>query len=431
MHRTKFILAVTTAIVTFSILMLAGCGGPAAGGPPAMPPPAVEIAPVQQEDVPIRGEWVATIDGSVNAQIQPQVMGYLVRQTYQEGAFVRKGQALFEIDARPFQALVDQAKAQVAQAESQVVQAESMVLQSESQVAQASAQLRKAELDVKRDTPLVQAKAISQAQLDTEIQAKLGAEAAVKASQANLATSRAAVTTSRAAVNAAKAGLAQAELNLGFTEVRSLIDGIAGVAQTQIGNLVKNETVLTTVSMMDPMRVYFPISEQEYLVLASKTKPGESGNLLNNPRSLSLELVLANGATYPHKGQVSFADRQVDSQTGTIRIAASFPNPGNLLRPGQFGRIRALIGEQKGALLVPQRAVTELQGKHQVAVVGAGNKVQIRVVQLGPTVDSRYVIASGLRAGEQVIVEGSAKAMDGSIVAPTAAQKAPTAAGSH
>lgn len=392
-----------------------------------MPPPAVETARVAQEDVPIHGEWVATIDGSVNAQIQPQVMGYLVRQNYQEGAFVRKGEVLFEIDARPFQALLDQAKAQVAQAESQVVQAESMVLQSESQVAQASAQLRKAELDVKRDTPLVQARAISQGQLDNEIQARLGAEAAVKASQANLATSRAAVVTSRAAVKAAQAALAQAELNVGFTQVRSLIDGIAGVAQTQIGNLVKNDTVLTTVSLVDPVRVYFPISEQEYLTLAQKTKPGETGNLLNNPRALALDLVLSNGSTYPHKGRVSFADRQVDAGTGTIRIAASLPNPGNLLRPGQFGRIRALIGEQKGALLVPQRAVTELQGKYQVAVVGAGNKVQLRAVKLGPSVGPRYVVESGLRPGEQVIVEGAAKAMEGSAVAPVA----PAGAGSR
>lgn len=429
MNRRTLRLAAVALPLLSSAILLTGCGGPASGGPPPMQPPTVDVTTVVTEDVQVNSEWVATIDGSVNAIIQPQVTGYLVRQLYQEGSFVRKGQVLFEIDPRPFQAQVDQAAAQLAQAESQVVQAQSQVEQSQSQIAQAAAQLRKAELDVQRDTPLAQARAIAQSQLDTEIQAKAAADAALQASKANLSTSQAAVKTAQAAVKASKAALAQAELNLGFTQVHSLIDGIAGVAQTQIGNLVKTDTTLTTVSQVDPIRVYFPISEQEYLNLAVSRKPGDPAGLLSPNQVPALELILSNGSTYPHKGKVTFTDRQVDSQTGTIRVAASFPNPGNVLRPGQFGRIHALTGTRKSALLVPQRAVTEMQGKHQVAVVLAGNKVQIRQVKLGPTVGSRYVIESGLRAGENVVVEGLAKAMDGGTVVPQPA--ANPAGGSH
>jgi RND family efflux transporter MFP subunit len=415
--RTRVLLG---AVVTLCVLISASCGAkPAAAGPPAYPPAAVDVTPVAEENVQIHSEWVATLDGSVNAQIQPQVTGYVVQQHYQEGSFVRKGQVLFGIDPRPLQAIVDQAKAQVAQAESQVVQAESQVIQAESQVAQTTAQLGKAQLDVKRDTPLAKARAIAQGQIETEIQALAAAEAAVKVSQANVATGRAGVKTALAAVGAAKANLAQAELNLQFTQVRSLVDGLAGMAQTQIGNLVKTDTVLTTVSQVDPVRVYFPISEREYLNLAGMKNPGAVGNLLHSPQAQALELILTNGQTYPHKGRILFADRQVDAQTGTIRIAAAFPNPGNVLRPGQFGRVRALTAETTAALLIPQRAVTELQGKYQVAVVDAANKVQLRTVTLGPAMRARYVVTSGLKAGERVVVEGLAKAMDGSTVAPT------------
>jgi membrane fusion protein (multidrug efflux system) len=388
----------------------------------AMPPPEVEVLPVTEETVQLHSEWVATIDGQVNAQIQPQVSGYVIQQNYREGQFVLKGQVLFVIDPRPFEAIVEQQRGMLAQAESQVTQAESQVLQSESQAAQAMAQLKKAQLDVKRDTPLAQAHAIPQSQLDTEVQAQAAAEAALQAAKANIAASQAAVKTAKAAVMSARANLAQGELNLGFTQVRSLIDGIAGVAQTQIGNLVKTDTVLTTVSQVDPVRVYFPISEREYMDLAGKSKSDAVGNLLNSPKAPTLELILTNGATFPHKGRVAFADRQVDAQTGTIRLAATFPNPGNVLRPGQFGRVRALTQQQEGALLIPQRAVTELQGKFQVAVVGAGNKVQLRTVTLGPILDSRYLVESGLRAGDKVVVEGLAKAMDGAVVNPKPAR---------
>lgn len=414
-HMPRNRIALTTVAVLFSAL-LAGCGAQSSAGGSAMRPPAVEVAPVVQENVQLQSEWVATVDGSVNAQIQPQVTGYLIRQTYSEGTFVRKGQVLFEIDPRPMQAALDQALAQREQAESQVAQAESVVLQAESELTQVAAQLRKAELDVKRDQPLATARAVSQSQLETEQQALAAAQAALQANKAKVVSSRAAVKTAQAAVSAATANVAQAELNLGFTKVHSLIDGVAGVAQTQIGNLVKPETVLTTVSQVNPFRVYFPISEREYLDLAGVPGSASNVNLLSGAKAASLELILTNGVVYPRKGRVIFADRQVDAQTGTIRIAAEFPNPGNVLRPGEFGRIRTVSAEVRNALLIPQRAVTDVQGKSQVAVVNSENKVQIRAITLGPALGTRYIVENGVRAGERVVVEGVAKAFDGSMV---------------
>lgn len=389
-------------LVVGSALLAGGCAKKQA--PPPMPPPDVSVVTIIQKDVPAYGDWVTTLDGYVNAQIQPQVSGYLVKQNYREGSFVRKDAVLFEIDPRPFQALLDQAKGQLAQARSQVLQAQSQVVQSK-------AQLEKANLDVKRDTPLAQARAIAQSQLDTEIQAQAGAAAGVE-------SSKAAVEAGQANVEAAKASVAQAELNLGFTKVRSLIDGIAGIAQLQIGNLVSQTSVLTTVSQVSPIKAFFPLSEQEYLTLAEKIKPGSGGNLLQNAKSVPLELTLTDGSVYPHKGTVAFADRQVDNQTGTIRIAGVFPNPGNLLRPGQFGRIKAVIGMKKDALLVPQRAVSELQGKYQVAVVGQDNKVSVKNVTPGIRVDSLWVISEGLKPEERVVTEGLAKIRDGVTVNP-------------
>lgn len=396
--------------------LAAGCGANSApAGQQGMPPAAVEVTPVAKESVELHTEWVATVDGSINAQIQPQVTGYLVRQNYREGSFVRKGQTLFEIDPRPMQAALDQARAVQAQSESEVAQAESAVLQAESELTQIAAQLRKAEIDVKRDEPLAAARAVSQSQLDTELQALAAAQAALQAGKAKVASSRAAVKTAQAAVKAAAANVEQAELNLGFTNVESLIDGVAGVAQTQIGNLVKTDTVLTTVSSVDPIRVYFPISEKEYLDLTGLSNAEKGLNLLQGGKA-SLELILTNGTVYPHRGRVIFADREVDANTGTIRLAAEFPNPGNILRPGQFGRIRTVSTEVRDALLIPQRAVTEVQGKPQVAVVGADRKVQIRMVTLGPAIGTRYIVEKGLQAGENVVVEGVGKAFNGSTV---------------
>jgi len=367
--------------------VLDGCSTKAAS-PNAPPPTNVGVVDVIEKDVPIYGDWVATLDGNVNANIQPQVSGYLVKQNYVEGSFVHKDDVLFEIDPRPFQTALDQAKAQLAQARGQV--------------AQAQAQLALAEINVKRDTPLAAARAIAQSQLDNDIQAKAQAEAQGK--------------TAEGAVQGAEAAIEQGELNLGFTKVRSLIDGIAGIAATQIGNLVGPSTVLTTVSQVDPIKVYFPISEQEYLQLAKGTQAGS--DLLRRNAPASLQLMLANGDAYPRRGTAAFADRQVDSQTGTIRMVGIFPNPGNVLRPGQFGRVRSYIGFHKSALLVPQRAVSELQGRYQIAVAGSDNKVNIRNVEVGERVDSLWIITSGLKAGDKVVSEGTAKVREGMTVNP-------------
>lgn len=368
--------------------VLDGCSTKA-DNPNTPPPTNVGVVEVIQKDVPVYGDWVATLDGNVNANIQPQVSGYLIKQDYTEGSFVHKDDILFEIDPRPFQAALDQSKAQLAQARGQV--------------AQAQAALALAEINVKRDTPLAAARAIAQSQLDNDVQAKAQAEAQSR--------------TAEGAVQAAEAAIEQSELNLGFTTVKSLIDGIAGIAATQIGNLVGPSTVLTTVSQVNPIKVYFPISEQEYLQLAKGTQAG-SGLLRQNVPA-RLQLILANGEAYPSQGSSAFADRQVDSQTGTIRMVGVFPNPGNVLRPGQFGRIRSLIGFHKSALLVPQRAVTELQGRYQIAVVGPDNKIHIRNAEVGDRVGTLWVITSGLTAGDKVVSEGTAKVREGMPVNPT------------
>ena len=352
-------------------LMLAGCEKKAE---PTMGPPAVSVATVIEKDVPIVSNWVATTDGFTNAQIQPQVSGYLIKQNYREGSYVHKDDVLFEIDHRPFQAVLDQAQGQLAQAE---------------------AQLGLAVINVNRDTPVAKLHAIPQSQLDNDTQAKLAAEAAVVA---------------------AKATVEQAQLNLGFTYVRSLIDGIAGLAQTQVGSLVVTSTVLTAVSRVDPIKVYFPISEQEWLRIADKIS--DTVNLFSADNPVPLTLILANGNEYPQKGKIIFADRQVDSQTGTIRIVGAFPNHGNILRPGQFGRIEAVTDNRKNALLIPQKAVMDLQGTFQVAVVGADNKVEIRKVTVSDRTGELWVISSGLKLGERVVTEGIQKVGPGSPVKP-------------
>ena len=347
------------------------------------------MAPVIEKTVPIYSDWVATLDGYINANIQPQVTGYLVKQNYREGSVVRKDEILFEIDPRPFQAALDEASGQLAQARGQLAQAE--------------AQLGLAIINVKRDTPLAAARAIAQSQLDNDIQTQKQDEAMVKAAQAN--------------IERYSATVEQAQLNLGFTHVRSLIDGIAGIANTQIGNLVSPATVLTSVSQVDPIKAFFSITEQEYLALAGRIHSGGPDFLRFNS-AVPLELTLANQAVYPRRGRIIFADRQVNNQTGTIRVAGSFANPGNLLRPGQFGRIRAVTSVKKDALLVPQRAVTELQGRYQVAVVGPDNRVNIRTVEMGDRVGAMWIVDSGLNAGERVISEGTTKASSGTVVTP-------------
>jgi len=332
-------------------------------------PPTVQVVEVTQRDVPVYHEWIATLDGYVNAVIQPQVSGYLVQQNYREGALVHKNDVLFKIDPRPFQAILDQAKAQLAQAE---------------------AQLGKTQLDVQRDTPLAREKAIAQSQLDNDIQANLAAKATVQAD---------------------KAAVEQAEINLEFTNVRSLVNGVAGIATGQVGNLVGPQTVLTTVSQLDPIKVYFVASEQQYLAFVQRNPTAASREKAE--RELVLELVLSDGTTYPRKGTFFAADRHVDAQTGAIRLAGLFPNPDNVLRPGQYGRVRFISYIRLAALLVPQKAVTELQGMYQVAVVGNDDKVSIRTVQVGERSGPMWIIEQGVKPGERVVVEGVQKVRDG------------------
>ena len=352
-------------------LSICGCSNSKAA-PAAPPPPSVVVSTVLQQDTPIYSEWVATLDGYVNAQIQPRVAGYVIRQNYREGSVVRRGDVLFEIDPRPFKAALDQAKAQLAQAE---------------------AQLGKARLDVERDTPLAQARAIAQSQLDTEIQAKLGADALVQA---------------------AKANVEQAELNMEWTKVTSLVAGIAGIAQVQIGNLVGPSSVLTSVSQVDPIKAYFTVSEQEFTDFHRRF-PTEA-SVEEQRRRIPLQLLLSDGTTYEKPGTIYFADREVNPATGAIRIAGVFPNPNNLLRPGGYGRVRASVKTQNAALLIPQRAVTELQGSYQVAVVGSDDKVSIRSVAVGDRVGQMWIVTDGLKAGERVVAEGVQKVRDGTVV---------------
>ena len=377
-------------------LILAGCEQRAATSPAR--PPEVSVETVIRKDVTLTSDWVATLDGYVNAQIQAQVSGYLIRQNYREGSFVHKGDVLFEIDPRPFQATLDQVKGQRAQALAQHAQAEG-------KLAQDQAQLVLAQINVKRDTPLANARAIPQGQLDTEVQTQRTAEAL-------LTTDQAGIVSAQAAIESAEANVRAAELNLGFTKVLSLLDGVAGLATVQIGNLVGPTVILTTVSQVDPIKAYFPISEQEYLAVSD---PGK-GDWLKAAAAVPLQLTLADGSVYPRKGRIVFTDRQVDPSTGTIRVVGAFPNPGNILRPGQFGRVMATTGIGRGALLVPQRAVTELQGRYQVAVVGADNKVSVRNVTAGRRIGSLWVIDSGLSSGDRVVTEGLAKVRDGETV---------------
>ena len=378
--------------------------------PPAqtMPPPEVEVIQVVQKDVPIYSEWIGTLDGMVNAEIRAQVTGYLLRQVYTEGSYVKKGQLLFEIDPRPFQAAVDQAKGDLARAQGQLAQVNSQLLQAQAQLAQSEANQVRAQLDADRYAPLARAQAITKQELDNAVQANLAAQAQVKASSAAVGTAKAAIVAAQAAVRAAEAAVEIAELNLGFTKITSLISGIAGIAQAQVGNLISPTSgPLTTVSTVNPIRVFFNPTEQEYLNF-TRTNPTQSQRAAAS-RSLELELILVDGTIYPQKGRFFVADRQVDQKTGAIRVAGIFPNPGNILRPGQFGRIRAMTSMREGALLVPQRAVTELQGNFQVAVVGDDHKVSFRMVKVGNRAGSMWIIEEGLSPGEFVVAEGTQK----------------------
>ena len=359
------------AVVAF--LCITGCKEKPRAAPP---PPTVEVTPVTQADVPIFHEWIGTLDGLVNATIRAQVTGYLLTQDYREGDPIKKGDLLFQIDPRPFQAALDQANGQLAQTE---------------------ARFGKTELDVKRYAPLVKDKAISQEEYDDAVQANLEAKATVLS---------------------AKAQVEQAQLNLGFTRIVSPIDGIASIAKGQIGDLVGSATgELTMVSTVNPIKAYYNVTEQAYINFAKLFST--ENDRLARLQQLEIQLILADGTPYPLPGKIYAADRQIGSTTGALRLEALFPNPDNALRPGQFVRVRVKFDTQRGALLVPQRAVSELQGAYQVDVVDAENKVHIQPVRVGERSGSLWIIEHGLEPGQRVVVEGLQRIRNGATVNTT------------
>jgi membrane fusion protein (multidrug efflux system) len=353
---------------------LTGCSRHQASAPPE--PPAVLVTSVVQRDVPIYREWVAQLNGSVNAQISPKVSGYIIKRNYQEGYFVTKGQVLFEIDARPLRASLDQAKATVAGA---------------------VANLGNSKLNVARDTPLAKEKAIAQSQLDNDVQT-------MKANQA--------------ALDAALAEQQTAELNLAWTKVRSPIDGIAGVAAAQVGNLVSASSILTNVSQLDPIRAYFSISESDYLSIAPRLSMivhGEASSAVLG--ATEAQFIQANGRPFASQGRFVLVGREVNTTTGTIQFATEFQNKDSLLRPGGFGRVRIKIGTEKDALLIPQQAVNEVQGEYQVVVLGVDNKAEFRSVKVGERSGGDWIITKGLKPNERIVVEGFQKLRNGTPVA--------------
>ena len=430
-RKHKLILvAVIGALATGLIFVVVRAREKQSNPAPAAPL-EVDVVQVEEEDVPIYSEWIGTTDGMVNADIRSQVSGYLQRRNYTEGAFVRTGQLLFEIDPRPFEAVLNQAKADTARAEAQLGQAVSQLEQAEAQLAQsnsgllqAEANQRKTQLDVNKFVPLFAQRAVTQQDLDNAVQSNDAAKAQVdaarsqiRASTAAVANANASIVAARAQVKSAQAVVKTAELNLGFTKIVSPIDGIAGIAAAQVGDLVNpNSGVLTTVSTVDPIRVYFTVSEQEYLNYVKQNPTAAQRTAAE--KQLELQLFLADGSVYPHKGKFYIADRQVDTQTGSIRIAGVFPNPDNILRPGQYARVRAATSVQQNALLVPQRAVNQLQGLYRVAVVGSDNKISIRTITPGPTTGQMWVVQEGLKAGETVLVDGTQRVSSGVTVKP-------------
>jgi RND family efflux transporter MFP subunit len=386
--RRKLAIGGAPCLAACCLIFAASCSKHMSGAPQSSRPD-VEVAQVQQQDVPIYGEWIGTLDGLVNADVRAQVTGYLLRQGYQEGAFVKKGQLLFEIDPRPFQAALDQTEGQLAQAKALL--------------ANAQAVQGRTQLDVERYTPLAKEQAASQQDLDNAVQNNLAAKATVATAEAQIKTDEAAVETAR--------------INLDFTRLVAPIDGIAGQAQLQVGALVTlSSGPVTSVSTVDPIKVYFTVGEPQYLAWR-KRFPTETTRQAAD-KNLHLELILADGSTYPHEGSFYFADRQVDVGTGAIRIAGLFPNPANILRPGGYGKVRAVIRHEEGALLVPQRAVSELQGGYQVAVVDADDKVNVRTVTVGDRIGTQWVITNGLKPGEKVVAEGVQKVRSGAQVNP-------------
>lgn len=415
-HSRNVITAASLALLVGSAaLVTTGCGKTtnAAGGPP--PPPDVEVAAVEQKDIPVEREWIGSLDGLVNAAIKAEVTGYLLKQDYAEGSFVRKGQLLFEIDPRPFQAAEDQAAGQLAQAKAQLAQANAGLIQAQAQLSSAEANQRKAQLDEDRYTPLAQQEAITQQDFDNAKQTNRSLKAQVAAAQAQVETSKATIEAAQAGIAAAAAAVETAKVNLGFTKLASPIDGIAGAATTQVGNLVGPAgNAITTVSTLDPVKANFTVSEQEYLRLTAAD---------SQLHKIALDLVLSDGSVYPHKGRFSFADRQVDPSTGSIQLTGLFSNPGNRLRPGQYAKVRATLGVRAGALLVPQRSVTDTQGAYLVAVVEPNNTIRFTPVKVGDRIGSKWVVEDGLKPGERVVTDGLFKIRPGALVNPKDAAK--------
>ena len=440
--------------VTVMLAAIAGGCGDASRAAAPPPPPTVVVEAVVEQDVPISAEWVGTLVGYVNAQIRPRVSGHLMSQNYKEGALVKAGDLLFQVDPRPYQVALDQAEANLLQAQSQLSQAKAQVSASQAQVEQtlakvaqsdadvkrAEADQRRTELDVGRYTPLAERGSVSKQELDNAVQNNLANLAAVAAARAAVQNAQASVTHSRAGLEkaqadvktqeaniaAARAALANAKLNLGYTKILAPISGVAGFRGANIGDYVgpNDQNPLTTVSQVDPIYAEFPISEQQALAVFRRWNADPSA-----PRDIELELILADGSVYPAKGRTAALDRQVDVTAGTVLARGVFPNPGNVLRPGQYAKVRALVETRKNALTVAQRAVQNVQGTHQVAVVRPDETVDVRAVKLDGRVDTRYVIAEGLKPGERVIVEGGDRVRPGQKVRITSAAPAQAGAG--
>src|SRR5580692_9693908 len=412
---SELCVALLLGAISFQLM---SCGRSSAGAaePTA---PEVEVVTVEQKDIPVYREWIGTLDGMVNAAIRAQVTGYLLTQDYSEGSFVKKGQLLFQIDPRPLQAAADQARGQLAQVNGQVAQAHAQYQQSEAQLASAEANQRKAQFDEDRYTPLAKEHAVTQQDLDNAVQNNISAKAQVKVASSQGEAAKAQIQAASAAVEAAKAALEAANVNLGFTKLYSPIDGIAGNAEIQIRNLVSpsSPNPVTTVSTVDPIKVTFAVSEQEYLRLSKQYKPTDP--------TPPLELILADGTVHPHQGKYAFAGRQVNQSTGAIEATGLFPNPGNILRPGQYGKVRVAVETLPGALLVPQQAVSELQGSYQVAAVDSNDTVSIKPIHVGDQIGSLWVVRDGLNPGDRVIVDGIQKVGPGMHVKPKAARQTP------
>src|ERR1700682_4082281 len=406
-------------LLAVAVSISAGCRE--APKPGARPPESVKVTTVVQRDVPIYTEWVGTTVGYVTAQIRARVSGYLVSQHYKEGTVVRTGDLMFQIDPRPYQIALNPARAALKTTESQLEQSRAQVAQAEADLLRAEANQKKTELDVSRYTPLAARGSVSQQELDDAVQSNLASLASLAAQKANVLNARATVSKTQAEISRAQATVADAELNLSWTKVTSPITGIAGIKNADIGDLIATSTTLTAVSVVNPIYVQVAVAEQEYMRWRQR---GGNPDSVGDKKG-QLEMTLSDGSTYPHPGTAEIVDRQVGVTTGTISVRGVFQNPGDLLRPGQFAKVRAVVDVKKGALLVPQRAVRDLQGQHEVAVVAAGETVDIRKVKVGERVGSLWIIDEGLKPGERVIVEGIDKVRAGEKVKPLPAEPEP------